>query len=110
MSFKRSDMVYTDGEFYKYYKWSAKQDRDSPSFVKDEHYNQLNRIDGFGVLFFINQFCAKHGLDDIHSFQKAERMIKQDLPETLKIHQEIENWIVINWHKHQAVPAVPAGV
>lgn len=49
MSFTKAEMLYDDG---KYYKWSAKADHDNPYYTKGTDHSELNRTEGYEVLYF----------------------------------------------------------
>lgn len=97
-NFKQSNMLYDDGS---YYKWTARADHDNPNFRSGNDAKQLNRTEGFEVLHFINAFGEKYinGTPTLHSYQKIETMIRDNVPAHLRTHTEIQNWIATNWDR-----------
>jgi hypothetical protein len=48
MPFDRSQMLYNDG----YYKWTAKADHDNPYYRKGADHSEINKTEGYEVLYF----------------------------------------------------------
>lgn len=95
-NFKRSEMLYNDG---KYYKWSAASDGDNPNYIGGKDRLELDRTQGYEVLYFINRFGDKY-FDtplNLKTYQEIEKMIRYDVPSTIRKHVDIDNWIVKNW-------------
>ena len=98
MSYTRAEMLYDDG---KYYKWTARADHDNPYYTKGTDYSELNRTEGYEVLYFINHlgrilWAKPPGVD---TYQKMEKMIRYSVASNIRTHQKIEDWVVANWSK-----------
>jgi len=95
-SFKRQYMWYDDGE---YYNWNACANRNNPYYITGADNSQLNRTEGYEVLYFINHvgdiYCQQTNLA---VYQKMEKMLRYQVPTTLKTHKKIADWITNNWH------------
>jgi len=98
MSYLKSQMLYDDG---KYYKWTAKADHDNPYYTMGANWSELNRTEGYEVLYFINHISKKHwsSTPSLGTYQKIEKMIRYDVPEDIRTHKKIADWIVNNWSK-----------
>ncbi len=98
MSYLKSQMLYDDG---KYYKWEAKADHDNPYYIKGTDWSELNRTEGYEVLYFINHIGAKHWstTPSVATYQKMEKMIRYDVPSNERTHKKIADWIITNWSK-----------
>jgi hypothetical protein len=94
MHYKKSDMV------YKNYKWTAGADFDDPQFKKYQEHSELNRTEGYEVLWFIN-YCARQWAwkEDalIASCQKLEKVIHTKVPDPPRTHAAIKTWIEKNY-------------
>lgn len=97
MPYSRSDMLYNDGS---YYKWTAKDDSDNPYYRGGTDRAQLNRTEGYEVLYFINHLASKRWNQPVNlgTYQKIERMIRYAVPSDIRNREAIENWIVSNWN------------
>lgn len=92
MSFTRPQMLYDDGN---YYKWNAKADHDNPYYTKGTDYSELNRTEGYEILYFINHIGAKNWNNpDLEIYRKIERMIRYSVPSTDRTHAKVESWII----------------
>lgn len=89
-------MLFDDG---KHYKWIAKEDHDNPYYTKGTDHSELNRTEGYEVLYFINHLVAKRWSSPVNlaTYQKIERMIKNNVPSNIRTHKKIEDWIITNW-------------
>jgi len=94
MSYLRSEMLYDDGS---YYKWTAKADHDNPYYTKGTDYSELNRTEGYEVLYFINHFGKRWEHPTRAIYQKIEKMIRYSVPAGTRTHKKIADWIVANW-------------
>ncbi len=93
--FTRGAMLYNDG---RHYKWTAKDDHDNPYYTKGTDHSELNRTEGYEVLYFINHFGKKRWKEpNTAVYQKIERMIRLDVPHNIRTHKKIEDWIISNW-------------
>lgn len=96
MTFLRSQMLYDDGN---YYKWTARADHDNPYYTKGTDYSELNRTEGYEVIYFVNHLGNKRWKEpNTAVYQKIEKMIRFDAPSNIRTHQKIEDWIVTNWN------------
>lgn len=98
MSYLQSQMLYDDG---KHYKWTAKADEDNPYYTKGTDYSQLNRTEGYEVLYFINHIGKKHWTNtpaNTSTCNKIERMIRYSVPPEIRTHKKITDWIITNWN------------
>lgn len=98
MPYNKADMLYDNGS---YYKWSARADHDNPYYTRGQDYTQLNRTEGYEVLYFINHLGEKHwpanSRPNLATYQKIERMIRYSVPGDIRTHAKIAEWIVSNW-------------
>ena len=96
MSFERSQMLYDNGA---YYKWTARADHDNPYYTRGADYTELNRTEGYEVLYFINHIGKKRWTNEptTATFQKIERLIRYSVPSNIRSHKQIEEWIINNW-------------
>lgn len=97
MTFKKSEMLYDDGV---YYKWRASADHDNPYYKKGLDWSELNRTEGYEVLYFINHVVEKWswtGTPGIAEYKKIEKMIRYSVPTGIKTHKQVEDWIKANW-------------
>lgn len=95
MSFKRSEMLYDDGQ---YYKWSASENGDNPYYRSGSDFSLLARREGYEVIYFINHIAPKYWqAPNVQVYQKIERMIRFWVPDNLRSHKKIEHWIITNW-------------
>jgi hypothetical protein len=96
MAFERSQMLYNDGT---YYKWTAKADHDNPYYIKGTDHSELNRTEGYEVLYFINHVGKIYWEKEpsTASYQKIERMIRYSVPSNQRTHKKVADWIVTNW-------------
>lgn len=98
-NFLKSEMLYDDG---KYYKWTAKADHDNPYYTKGTDWSDLNRTEGYEVLYFINHIGDKHWIDNpanTATYRKIEKMIHHDVPSNMRTHKKVADWIIDNWSK-----------
>lgn len=91
-------MLYNDG---KYYKWTAKADHDNPYYTKGTDHSELNRTEGYEVLYFINHIGTKHWRSEPNesTYQKIERMIRYSVPGNIRTHKKVADWIIENWNR-----------
>lgn len=98
-TFTKGQMLYNDG---KYYKWTAQADHDNPYYTKGTDHSELNRTEGYEVLYFINHIGDKHWkvTPDLATYQEIEKMIRYDVPSTIRTHKAVADWINANWPYH----------
>jgi hypothetical protein len=92
MYYKRSDMVYK-------YTWKASEDFDDPNFRKYQEHSELNRSEGYEVLWFCNWLGKKWNWPDngfVSGCQKIEKAIHLKVPTTIRTHAGIRQWIENN--------------
>ena len=97
MPYEKSQMLYDDG---KYYKWAAKADHDNPYYRKGTDYRQINKTEGYEVLYFINHIASKwwpNQLIYLESYRKMERLLRTFVPGN-STHQQAEDSIKSNWN------------
>lgn len=99
MSYLKSEMLYNDGN---YYKWTAQADHDNPYYIKGADHNELNRTEGYEVLYFINHIAKKCGTTETNTvkYRKIEKMIRHHVPNNIRTHKKIEDWIIHNWSSY----------
>lgn len=59
----------------------------------------LNRNEGYEVLAFLNRLAQASKWTNTAPALKAERMIKSQLPGSIRSHKNVWQWLVENW-KH----------
>ena len=98
-NFKQSDMLYDDGQ---HYKWKAAADHDNPYYTHGKDHSELNRTEGYEVKYFINHFGDKHfeKPPTTATYQKIERMIRYHVPSGTRTHKKVADWIIANWNNH----------
>lgn len=91
--FNQNDMIYKD------YRWTAAADLDNPKIVGGLDHSELNRSEGYEMLYYIRSLAKTWGWKDdaIRACQKLERTIRQKVPSNFRTHSEIKNWIELNF-------------
>ena len=89
MAYTISNMVYTD------YKWSARDDHDNPKIIGGIDHAQLNRTEGYEMLYFINSLAKTWNWPNtgLASYQHLERIIRTEVPTPIRTHSAIKDWI-----------------
>jgi hypothetical protein len=88
-------MLYDDGF---YYKWTARADHDNPYYTKGTDHSELNRTEGYEVLYFINHIGKIHwNTPSLATYNKIERMIRYSVPSNIRTHKKVADWIIANW-------------
>ena len=90
-NFKKSDMLYN------HYDWSTKENEDNPFIKNGKEAKELNRKEGWEVLYFINNNLNVSPVDAVKTCQKIEKMIRHDVPSDFKDRTEIAKWISDNF-------------
>jgi hypothetical protein len=87
--YKKSDMVYTD------YKWQAQADHDNPKIIAGTDHTELNRSEGYEMLYFISSLAKTWGWENypLSSYQHLEKIIKTEVPSSIRTHSGIRDWI-----------------
>lgn len=70
MSFTKSEL------FYKNYKWTARSDKDNPKIRGGKDHEYLNRMEGYEMLDFLNDFMKENGYKLLTSFQRVEKHLR----------------------------------
>ena len=92
MAYTKNNMVYDD------YKWSARADHDNPKIIGGNDSAQLNRTEGYEMLYFINSLAKSWKWNDsLTSYQKLEKIIRNDVPSGTRTHSGIKAWIEANY-------------
>ena len=93
MTYTKNDMVYDD------YKWVARADHDNPKIIAGTDHSELNRSEGYEMLYFINSLAHTWGWKNvvISSYQHLERIIRTEVPSTTRTHGGIKDWIAAKY-------------
>lgn len=92
MAYTKNNMVYDD------YKWSARADHDNPKIIGGNDSAQLNRTEGYEMLYFINSLAKSWKWNDtLASYQKLEKIIRSVVPSNTRTHSGIKSWIEANY-------------
>ena len=96
MAYLKSEMLFNDG---KYYKWTAAADHDNPYYTKGTDYSEINRTEGFEVLYFINHFANKNSTASVSTatYNKIERGLRYSVPANIKTHKKVADWLLAHW-------------
>jgi hypothetical protein len=97
MPFVASQMLYNDG----YYKWSAPADHDNPYYKKGTDHSEINKTEGYEVLYFLNHIGKKRWSSepDVTTYRKMERILRYHVPPR-STHKKAEEFIVDNWKSY----------
>jgi hypothetical protein len=94
MAYTKGNMVYND------YKWSARADHDNPKIIGGTDHSELNRTEGYEMLYFINSIAKTWGWNDsLLSYQSLEKIIRDSVPSNIRTHTGIKNWISGHYDK-----------
>jgi hypothetical protein len=91
--------MYTkDKMVYKDYKWSPRADHDNPKIILGTDHAELNRSEGYEMLYFINSVAKTWNWKSIlNSYQNLERVIREQVPSHIRTHGSIKSWIEQNY-------------
>ena len=91
--YNKSDMVYVD------YVWKATADIDNPKFVGGNDHSELNRSEGYEMLYYIRSLAKTWNWKDdaIRACQKLEKTIRTKVPSNIRTHTGIRVWIESNF-------------
>lgn len=95
MAYTRSQMLYN-------YKWDAKDASDNPYYTKGTDYSEINKSEGYEVLFFINHLAGKfwpNQIIQLASYQKIEKILMNHVP-AKSTHKGAEVFIRNNWNSY----------
>jgi len=81
---------------FKDYSWTVYQE-DDPKVTGEPDSSLLHRKEGYEVLYLINKFAEKNGLEKKASGLKAEKMIRESLPGEIRSQEEVMKWLAQNW-------------
>jgi hypothetical protein len=81
------------------YSWTAIKG-DDPKISGPPDSTMFSRNEGYEVLYLINAIANEHGLKEISSAQKIEKMIKQYLPADIRSQAKVKQWIETNWKNY----------
>jgi len=97
MAFVRSQMLYDDG----YYKWTARADHDNPNYRQGTDHSEINKTEGYEVLYFLNQIGKKNWQSEPNeaTYQKMERILRYHVPGK-STHKNAEAFIINNWSNY----------
>jgi len=86
-------MVFTD------YKWTAIADLDNPKIVGGNDHSELNRTEGYEMLYYIRSLGKSWDWKDdaIRAFQKLEKTVILKVPTNIRTHSAIKTWIESNF-------------
>lgn len=86
---KRADLNYTD------YKWTAIADHDNPKVIGGNDHSQLNRTEGYEMLYFINSLMHTWNwtVGSTYSARHLEQIIRTEVPSSIRTHSGIKEWI-----------------
>lgn len=95
MAYERSQMIYND------YNWQAKAAHDNPYYTKGTDYSEINKSEGYEVLYFLNHIGKKYWKNEpnIPTYNKMERILRKHVP-ARSTHKEAEKFIVDNWNNY----------
>lgn len=95
MAFLRSDMLYKD------YKWTAKADHDNPNYRQGTDHSEINKTEGYEVLYFLNHIGKKRWNPEpaVATYQKMERILRDHVPGK-STHKEAEDFIIKYWKNY----------
>ncbi|MDE2031219.1 MAG: hypothetical protein KGI58_03120 [Patescibacteria group bacterium] len=92
--YTKNQMVFSN------YKWVAKVDHDNPKIISGTDHSELNRSEGYEMLYFINSLAKTWNGNanvPLSSLQNLERIIINKVPSNIRTHAGIKNWIELNY-------------
>lgn len=81
------------------YSWKAIPP-DDPRVTGKPDSTLLSRGEGYEVLGFINRVAEANKWTNKASGLKVERLINKHLPDNVRSHKNVWQWLVDNWSKH----------
>ena len=89
MAYSKEQMIYMN------YKWTARADHDNPNIIQGTDHSELNQTEGYEMLYFINSLAKTWSWKavSLSSYQHLERVIKEEVPSTVRTHGGIKGWI-----------------
>ena len=93
MAYKKIDMAFLD------YNWNIKAGNEHPELINGNGHAELNRMEGFEMLHYINSLAKTWGwqTDNLSSFRHLERIIRHEVPKDILEYTDILNWIQANY-------------
>lgn len=96
MAYLRSQMLYDNG----HYVWTAPADHDNPFIRGGNERAELNRKEGYEVLYFINHITwTNNDIPTLNDYRKAEKAIRNDVPHNIHTRHQIYIWLAQNWRQ-----------
>lgn len=95
MAYERSQMIYND------YKWQAKAAHDNPYYTKGTDHSEINKSEGYEVLYFLNHIGKKCWKNEpnLATYNKMERILREHVP-ARSTHKKAEDFIISNWNNY----------
>jgi len=92
MAYTKSDLALSG------YVDTAKADHDNPYYRHGTDGSELNRLENYEVVYFINHLIKKHwnGTANLATFHHIEKLIRKH-PGNTRTHLGVEKWILANW-------------
>lgn len=96
MPLTRATMLYADSN---YYTWKAKEEDDNPNRRGGKDRVELDRTEGYEVLYFLNKYVHIWISDNppLKMYHKAEEMLRHKVPKDLRRQADIARWMAANW-------------
>lgn len=94
MVIKKSDLYYKD------YEWTADANHDKPKIISGTDDSELNRKEGYEMLYFINSLAKTwvwQKATSFESYQHLEKIIRLEVPPIINSHSGIMIWIGSNF-------------
>jgi hypothetical protein len=85
--------------YYKDYSWVATYVKDDPKVTGKPDSTELNRKEGYEILYFINKVSEIWEFKQKNSAIKVEKMIQNEVPGDIHSQVKIKEWIETNWSK-----------
>lgn len=83
--------------FYDDYIWNTSENDDNPFIRSGKEAKELNRKEGWEILYFINNDLPWTGSQNRLDYQKAEKMIRTTVPKGMHDRNKIATWICNNF-------------
>ncbi|SHJ03311.1 hypothetical protein [Flavobacterium terrae] len=91
-NFTNADLVYDD--------YSPTVDGgDNPKYIGVLDRKKVDKTEEYEVVYFCNQFLNKHKLTNKTSFQKVEKLLRDEEITDVDDREELIKWIEKNWNK-----------
>ncbi|MDZ5634495.1 hypothetical protein [Janthinobacterium sp. GMG1] len=73
---------------------------DDPSMRGTPDSDELNRHEWYEVLYFCNEFSLEFEVGNKQYALKAERIIHDYLPPTIRSRKQVKQFLIDNWHRY----------